>query len=176
MPIAIFSRPPSPTSVTMPYLLRYTAMFTNNNGVAYDLYETMNRMEYFKQGGQFRWDAAQRNIETIMAIREARTLAMDARFYKCYLPLPGDGPSMVAYSDTRDFFRDHGVRVSMDTFVEQDQNGVTDAVAAQEDAHLLWNTYEDFDEMSFNTMNLDDDEITQLITQPIAEWESFNTE
>ena len=148
------------------YLQRYVNVQTRHGMKAYDLYETMNRQQYFKDNGVFRADAAQRNIEALMCVREGTINAMDAAYYHTHheennnISLRCMGPQA--------FWKHHGVEVDMCAWHLQEQE--REAQEIQEDAHLLWNLFDDWDDESGETasVTLSDEEIEEIMNMDIG--------
>lgn len=149
----------------MPYLRRFCLITTRNGAKAYDLYETMNRQEYFRANGTFRHDAAKRNIATLMIIRGQDTPAMDCIFFDVSQPDPRR-PSTQALQvqQTAGWFFQHGVQVDMSIYDEQEwevqaAERAADVDAALELAHFVWNETEG-DVASVDTMPLEMDDVS----------------
>jgi hypothetical protein len=159
-------------TLTPMYLLRYVNIQTRDGMKAYDLYDTMNRQKYFKDNGAFRCDAAERNIDSLMRIREQSVNAMDAAFFHThheagnYMTLRCMGPQA--------FWKHHGVEVDMSAWNLQEQD--REQQEAVEDAHLLWNFRQDEDFEDFfhdesgetSSITLSDQEIEDLLNQDIG--------
>lgn len=151
------------------YLLRYVNIQHCDGMKAYDLYETMNRQKYFKDNGAFRCDAAERNIDSLMRIREQSVNAMDAPFFhthhECnnYIALRCMGPQA--------FWKHHGVEVDMMAWMLQEEDRENQEVI--EDAQALWNFRQDehwLDEESGEThsVTLSDEEIDAILNMDIG--------
>lgn len=147
----------------MPYLRRYAICTTRNGATAYDLYDTMNRQAYFRDNGNFRFDAATLNIDSLQKVRNGEAVLMDSAFYDV-TPLAGE---LIRFGVDK-WFAHHGVRVEMATYDEQEwefqaAEAAADAEAAVEDAHLLYNLFDNGTVGSFDTddMTLSDSEDDQ---------------
>ena len=123
------------------YLRRYCIVTRRNGAQAYDLYDTMNRQAYFRDNGRFRFDAASRNIEALHRIRGGETPAMDAVFFEPHFVGRGiDEPTEPMRMNTAAWWHQHGVRVPMDAFDNQEfEIQAVEAVDTIEVAHAIWN-------------------------------------
>jgi hypothetical protein len=182
MPYIREDNPPSPNAVNMPYLRRFCIITRRNGAKAYDLYETMNRQAYFRDNGRFRYDAASRNIETLMAIRAGEVNAMDSELWDVTLPQLGQYGRAPDRMNNAGWFFQHGVEVPMEVYDEQEWDlQAIDAAEQAEAAHALWNMWDLDNTLSDATetitlSSISDAEIEDLMNNPIEEWEEIVTD
>ena len=128
--------------------------------VAYDTYETMNRIQYFIDNGNFRRAPAEANLALLEKIRWHEIHWSQVTF-KEMLPLvslPRNHPRTLG---ARFFFRSHGVKVDMSNYDREFESKLVEAVEAVEDAHNIWNLYDDGVASEAGTMDTIDDEALQ---------------
>jgi hypothetical protein len=158
----------SPDDITMPHLRRYAIITDRHGQTAFDVYETMNRLEYFMGSGHFRVDAVLKNLETLSKIRAHELSPLDGSYFDPHFSehVP------VRYISPRGFWYNHGVKVGIRHFEEQErefdfESAMVEAAIAVEDAHLLWNLYDDGAQDSTATDPITDEELSQLMNEPI---------
>lgn len=164
----------SPISVAMPYLIRYCVIDHGGNAgqIAYDIYETMNRLAYFRDRGMFRHDATERDLQELSRIRNGDVIDPSAPTFWCpRLPAQG-GDDVLVLLTGKQFFRDHGVAVNMEIFYEQVreqemdpawdddlweetfENACIEAANDAEAAQLIWNMRVEDAELTSDTDDL----------------------
>jgi hypothetical protein len=132
---------PSPTSVTMPYLRRYVILTNRHGARAFDLYETMNRIAYFRDNRTYRYDTSNWNIDILSQARNGEINISDTVMYEMTFENPTDP---VERMSANIWFDIHGVRVDMAVYNEQEWDiAAADATDTVEHAHLLWNLWDD---------------------------------
>lgn len=151
------------------YLIRYVNVQTRNGYKAFDVFETMNRQAYFRTTGEYRYDASSRNIESLMRIRAQEIGHMEAGFYDVYHS--EDNDLRLRCIGPQRFWATHGVQVDMSHFYAQQQE--IEAQAIIEDAHLLWNLWDDDERLdpvtdNDSTSSLSEEEEERLMTQDIG--------
>lgn len=120
-PVSVFDFP------TSMYPIRFIVFAYPDRGmVAFDLMETMNRIEYFRARGSYDHFSATENIKTLTKIRFGEIMATQARFY---------GSKRVPWVQTPkyggEWFKKHGIEVDMMHYDEQEISD-RDMIAALE--------------------------------------------
>ena len=125
---------------TMAVLRRFvTVPYYDIGIIAVDLYETMNRVEWFRQQGHFSEDEAVFNMALLSRIRNGE-LEEALWSQQMFRPMT----SMENAVPFKHWMRSHGVRVSMTVYDEAVfEEQMAEAAAALEDGHLFWNLYDD---------------------------------
>jgi hypothetical protein len=126
----------SPTSVTEFTMIatRYLIVsFSDRGRVAYDLLDTMNRMEHFQALGTLTMDGAEYNLNLIRRLRYNEVQVSNCVFHAMM------GTETGTYGHQM-WFRRHGCEVDMTFYEEQEANeaAIVDAAEAIEGAHILW--------------------------------------
>lgn len=160
---------PSPTTVSMPYLRRYCVIARRTGVKAYDLFETMNRQAYFRDRQVYRFDAAERNIATLMAIRAGEVNAMDSDLYDpTFMEVGRPEPRHPMKMNCAGWFHQHGVEVDMAVYDNEEwDNRCVEATIQAEEVAAAENDdgIGDFevDEDMTNELFADDDSINREI-------------
>lgn len=154
---------PSPTSVTMPYLRRFVILTTRHGARAYDLYDTMNRIAYFRDQGTYRFDTSAWNIDILSQARGGDINLMDTVMFEMTFEQPTDP---VERMSAPIWFDMHGVRVDMAIYDQQEWDiGAAEAVDVVEHAHALWNLWDDGVASQDET---DDDDVSGLFSDEVS--------
>lgn len=153
----------------MPYLRRYCIIARRTGTKAYDLFETMNRQAYFRDRQVYRFDAAERNIETLMAIRAGEVNAMDSDLFDPTFIADGrPEPRYPMKMNVAGWFHQHGVEVEMAVYdnEEWDNRCIEATIQAEEEraAEQLVELGEiEVDETMANELFADNESINQEI-------------
>lgn len=155
----------------MPYLRRYVTVARLTGITAYDIYETMNRQEYFRQSGAFAWDAVDYNLRQLSRVRAGEAEPLEVGFF-CPYPTERTLTGSMKVITPNDFWRTHGVPVDMAIYDESvwEQQAI-EAANTIEDAHLLWNLWDDGEASQAPTIALDQDEMEEFMNDPLMEFE-----
>lgn len=156
----------SPVCVTDPMYLRRFGAFDHGgrerNGArnihAYCLYGTMNRLAYGVEHWGWNPNAVDHNLSIIAEIRAGQLNMNMTEGFVC--PDLGTDEDFVPLPAGR-FWQVHGIQVRYEAFLDQEREidafdaSMLDATEAVEDAHVLWNLYDDGENHSVGTFDAD---------------------
>ena len=156
----------------------FTYRYTMVVGRSFDLFDTMERMLYFRETGTYAWDAATYNYESLGKIANGECRADECTWYDLRMRARGLPMTPVGFGV---WFDQYGVRCDPELYHDQE---LVDATIAVEAAHYLWNLRQgegvsgdpidisnDGDSVSTHSITLSyaDSDIEELLNEMVGE-------